>query len=109
MCVSYAEETSTSTTTYGGAGIEQMVVTAPRIGIDLGTFQRIDWSEVMPMTVLGGIGGVFSGWPGVVVGAAIGTAGAVESQDDVDLVHLFRVTNDIYSIPVLPAPYLPLL
>jgi hypothetical protein len=74
----------------------------------MNTFQMIDWSEVTPMTLLGGLGGVFSGWPGVLVGAVIGTAGAIESQEDIDLIDLFQVTNDIYAIQGLPAPYIPM-
>lgn len=111
MCVAGEEEGSGSAgsgTTSGGA-IPEIVATAPRLGLNLDVYQSIDWSEVFPITVIGAAAGLYSGGlGGAVVGAAAAGAGAIESQDDVDLVDLFEIQNDMIIVPGVPGGYLSL-
>lgn len=107
MCVSHEEENSSAGTAIDtGGSIEQMLVTAPRIGIDLGVYQSIDWSKVAPLAILGGIGGVFNGLPGIALGSALGATTGVETQ--AGLTNLFQLEYDLTLVPGLPAPYIPL-
>jgi hypothetical protein len=112
MCVAAEDELGGgSTAGVGGTGgsIPEIVVTAPRIGIDPGLYQLIDWSEVAKISGIGALGGAYSGgWGGAVVGGAAAGAAAVESQPDVDLEDLFVIKNDMLVIPGLPSPYLPM-
>ncbi|MFU8814550.1 MAG: hypothetical protein ACNA7W_04330 [Pseudomonadales bacterium] len=109
--MTYDDETSstTSTSTTSTSSLEQIVVTAPRISINQDMFQNIQWSDVVPLTLLGGVGGVFNGIPGILLGAAVGTATAIETQDDTSLVDLFQLENDMIFIPTLPGAYIPML
>lgn len=110
MCVTYDEDTTvTSTsTTDPTSGLEQIVVTAPRISVNMDTFQNIQWSEVVPLAFLGGVGGIFNGVPGILLGATIGAATGVETQDDVNLVDLLQIERDLVFIPTLPGAYIPM-
>ena len=109
MCVAGDEEsngsTSTASTTYGGDGdIPEIVVTAPRLGLDQALIGSIDWSEVAPLTLIGGLGGL----AGALTGALAGAATAVESQEGIDLVDLVELKDDMIVIEGLPGAYVPL-
>lgn len=114
MCVAGDEEsngsTSTASTTYGGDGdIPEIVVTAPRIGLDQEIIESIDWSEVAPLTLIGGLAGIANGsLTGALTGALAGAAAAVESQEDIDLVDLLELKDDMVVIEGLPGAYVPL-
>jgi hypothetical protein len=108
MCVTYDEDTTVTSTSTTTSGLEEIVVTAPRISINMDTFQNIQWSEVVPLTFLGGVGGIFNGVPGILLGATIGAATGIETQDNVNLVDLLQIENDLVFIPTIPAPYIPM-
>jgi hypothetical protein len=111
MCVANEDEPnagSVSVGSYGGIG--HLVVTAPRIGISAETYDRIDWTEVLPQTLIGiGAGYIGGGLPGALTSEIAVTASAIESQEGVDLVDLFQIQQDIIAVRGLPAPYVPLL
>ena len=114
MCVAGDEEsngsTSTASTTYGGEGdIPEIVVTAPRLGLDQALIGSIDWSEVAPLTLIGGLAGIPNGGlAGALTGALAGAATAVESQEGIDLVDLVELKDDMIVIEGLPGAYVPL-
>jgi hypothetical protein len=109
MCVAAEDELGSGAGAGGTGSIPEIVVTAPRIGIDPGLAQLIDWSEVAKISGLGALGGAYSGgWGGAVVGGATAGTAAVESQPGVDLEDLFVIQNDMLIIPGLPSPYLPM-
>lgn len=109
MCVTSDETTeSDASATWSSGGLEEMVVTAPRIGINLETLQNIDWTKVAPLAVIGGIGGIYNGLPGITLGSILGAATSLETQDGVGILNLFQLENDIVYVPGLPAPYIPL-
>jgi hypothetical protein len=112
MCVSSEEEAggSGTTGTYSYSnGVEEIVVTAPRISLNQDMLANIDWAEVGRLT---SISGITAGLAQGVYGALIGTVGggllAIEAQPDVDLTGLIETVNDIPLISGYPAPYLPL-
>lgn len=109
MCVAGEEEPGGSVGGGGGGSIPEIVVTAPRIGINIDVFQAIDWDEVGKLSAVGAFGGAVSGgWWGLIGGAATGAAAAIESQPNIDLEDLFQIKNDMVLIPGVPGGYLPL-
>ena len=82
MCVAGEEDpngSTTASTSYGGDGsIPEVIVTAPRIGLDQETLAAIDWSEVAPQTLIGGFAGLANGsLAGALIGAVAGAADGV--------------------------------
>lgn len=109
MCLA-AEEEPGGSTAGSGASVPEILVTAPRVGIDLETFQRIDWAEVGKAAGIGAIGGLLTGGNlasgaggGVTAGAA-----AVEALPGVDLEDLFVIKNDLVYVPGGYFPYMPI-
>ncbi|MEQ8857175.1 MAG: hypothetical protein RIC56_00875 [Pseudomonadales bacterium] len=111
MCVAGDEESGgTTTATDDGSGdIPEILVTAPRLGLDQAVIDSIDWSEVWPAIVIGAATGGYKGGIGgaLVTGAAAG-ATTIESQEGIDLIDLFEIRNDMIVVPGVPAPYIPL-
>lgn len=99
----------TSGTEYYGGAVPEVVVTADRIGIDMDVFDAIDWTEVLPLTMTGLLGGLGGGLIGGLTGEIAGTLGAIESQEGVDLVDLVEIKNDMVYVPGIFHPYTPLL
>lgn len=112
MCVAGEEESAGAS---GGAGdgsggqIPEILVTAPRLGLDQAVIDSIDWSEVWPAASIGAFTGGYKGGltGGLVSGAAAG-ATAIESQEGIDLIDMFDIRDDMIVIPGVPAPYVPL-
>lgn len=101
MCVSGDEDqTGSSTGTTGAGGVPEIVVTAPRLGLDMAVIQSVDWDEVARLTSIGAIGGAIAGggW-GALGGGSTGAAAAVESQDGIDLEDLFVIKHDMVVPP----------
>jgi hypothetical protein len=111
MCVSNDEEavsgSSTGTYSYSN-GVEQVVVTAPRISLDMNTVAKIDWSQVGVISFFGAVNNVFSGAGAMLLGGLTGGLIAIEAQPDVSLVDLFQTTSDLITIEGYPAPYISL-
>lgn len=112
MCTSGDEEeggASTSTGgSYSGGEVPEIVVTAPRIGLDQTTIDSIDWSEVARLGAIGLTGGAVTGvWTSLAAGLT-GAAAAIESQDGIDLEDLFEIKDDMIVIPGLTGPYVPI-
>jgi hypothetical protein len=107
MCVTQEDETNSAGVEIDSTGsVEQMLVTAQRIGINLDVYQTLDWSKVLPFAILGGIGGAWNGLPGIAVGSLLGAAGSIETQTG--MTSLFYLVNDLPVEPGLPGPYLPI-
>ncbi|MFW6094244.1 MAG: hypothetical protein ACODAC_09745 [Pseudomonadota bacterium] len=89
-------------------GVPEMVVTAPRVGLDMDVYQNVDWGEVGRLTAIGTAAGAYTGIGGAAVTGAAAAAGAVEAQEDIDLTDLVDVKDDMVVIPGVAVPYTPL-
>jgi hypothetical protein len=111
MCVTNDEETvsdsSTGTYSYSN-GVEQVVVTAPRISLDMNTVSNIDWSQVGMISFFGAVNNLYSGAGAFLLGGLTGGLIAIEAQPDVSILDLFQTANDLITIEGYPAPYVPL-
>ena len=112
MCTSGDEEeggaSTGSTGSDSGGELPEIVVTAPRIGLDQETIDSVDWTEVARLSVIGLAGGsITGGWTALAAGLT-GGAAAIESQDGIDLEDLFEIKDDMIVIPGLTGPYVPI-
>lgn len=112
MCTSGDEDEGGATAeaggSYAGAEVPEIVVTAPRIGLDQVTIDAVDWSEVARLSAIGIAGGAITGgWTALATGLT-GAAAAIESQDGIDLEDLFEIKDDMIVIPGLTGPYVPI-
>ncbi|HEX7037702.1 MAG TPA: hypothetical protein VF210_18170 [Pseudomonadales bacterium] len=117
MCVAGEEELSGSSGgSAGGAGgggsgdgaIPEIVVTAPRLGLNMSLIEAIDWAEVAKIAGFAAAGGAYSGgWSGALGAGLAAGAGAIEGQDGVDLEDLIVIKNDMIVVPG-SYPYVPL-
>lgn len=104
MCLAGEEQAGGSTGAGGSVGgsIPDIVVTAPRLGLNVDVYHQIDWAEVAKLTGIGAAAGAYSGgYAGAAVGAAAAAATAIESQPGIDLENLFQVKYDLPRIPGL--------
>src|SRR5690606_13466443 len=116
-CIAGEEElggsSSGSAGSAGGTGADdgtmpEIVVTAPRLGLNTSLMEVIDWAEVAKIAGYAALGGGYSGgWSGALGAGLAAGAGAIESQDGVDLEDLFEIKNDMIVVPG-SWPYVPL-